>query len=101
MRSDLQDPFQKEFLQVKLSLLKYSNFHLQPSAGELATWRARTMRARDLRASELASLHLASSLAGNPASSRVAELATCELGALVHPMDFLLLALKQSNCLRN
>ncbi|KAL0448800.1 UNVERIFIED_CONTAM: hypothetical protein Slati_1436400 [Sesamum latifolium] len=57
MRSDLQDPFQKEFLQVKLSLLKYRNF--PPPAV--------SRRARDL-----ASLHLASSLAGNPASSRVA-----------------------------
>ncbi|KAL0394336.1 UNVERIFIED_CONTAM: hypothetical protein Slati_4399800 [Sesamum latifolium] len=57
--------------------------------------------ARDLRASELASLHLASSLAGNPASSRVAGARDLRAGALVHPMDFLLLALKQSNCLRN
>ncbi|KAL0445425.1 UNVERIFIED_CONTAM: hypothetical protein Slati_2265200 [Sesamum latifolium] len=54
--------------------------------------------ARDLRASELAPSKL---VAGDPASSRDAELATCELVALVHPMDFLLLALKQSNCLRN
>ncbi|KAL0444285.1 UNVERIFIED_CONTAM: hypothetical protein Slati_2151200 [Sesamum latifolium] len=67
MRSDLQDPFQKELLQVKLFLLKYNNF---PSPA--VSRRARTMRARGLRASELASLHLASSLAGNPASSRVA-----------------------------
>ncbi|KAL0434192.1 UNVERIFIED_CONTAM: hypothetical protein Slati_2753500 [Sesamum latifolium] len=37
------------------------------------------MRARGLRASELASLHLASSLAGNPASSRVAG--ACDLRA--------------------
>ncbi|KAL0440200.1 UNVERIFIED_CONTAM: hypothetical protein Slati_2503000 [Sesamum latifolium] len=54
-----------------------------------------------MRASELASLHLASSLAGNLPARGLLELATCELGALVHPMDFLLLALKQSNCLRN
>ncbi|KAL0457889.1 UNVERIFIED_CONTAM: hypothetical protein Slati_0416100 [Sesamum latifolium] len=109
MRSDLQDPFQKKFLQVKLFLLKYSNF-LPPAVSRRArdlasshhasSWPASWL-ARDLRASELASLHLASSLASNPASSRLLELATCELGALVHPIDFLLLALKQSNCLRN
>ncbi|KAL0402004.1 UNVERIFIED_CONTAM: hypothetical protein Slati_4230300 [Sesamum latifolium] len=67
MRSDLQDPFQKEFLEVKLFLLKYSNF--PPPAV--------SRRARDLASSHHASswpvsLHLASLLAGNPASSRVA-----------------------------
>ncbi|KAL0288702.1 UNVERIFIED_CONTAM: hypothetical protein Sradi_7091500 [Sesamum radiatum] len=102
MRSDLQDPFQKEFLQVKLSLLrKIQHFRLQLSAGELApgelaacdlassrpaSWRARTKRARWL--------------ATLPARGLL-ELATCEMDTLVHPMDFLLLALKQSNCLRN
>ncbi|KAL0386351.1 UNVERIFIED_CONTAM: hypothetical protein Slati_4548000 [Sesamum latifolium] len=143
MRSDLQDPFQKEFLQVKLSLLKkIQHFRLQLSAGELATyelatyelatWRASTLRACSLRPGQFAtrrartlraalrsakaSSRLARSwpaiwltgelapselVAGDPASSRDAELETCELVALVHPMDFLLLALKQSNCLRN
>ncbi|KAL0434186.1 UNVERIFIED_CONTAM: hypothetical protein Slati_2752900 [Sesamum latifolium] len=54
MRSDLQDPFQKKFLQVKLSLLKkIQHFRLQLSAGELATWRARGLRAGELAPSKL------------------------------------------------
>ncbi|KAL0378550.1 UNVERIFIED_CONTAM: hypothetical protein Sradi_3160500 [Sesamum radiatum] len=79
MRSDLQDPFQKEFLQVKLFLLrKIQHFRLQLSAGELATWRSGPacglleLAPCELAACEQASSHLASSLAGNPASSRVA-----------------------------
>ncbi|KAL0284640.1 UNVERIFIED_CONTAM: hypothetical protein Sradi_7191700 [Sesamum radiatum] len=54
MRSDLQDPFQKKFLQVKLSLLrKIQHFSLQLSAGELSTCRARAVRAGELAPSEL------------------------------------------------
>ncbi|KAL0444473.1 UNVERIFIED_CONTAM: hypothetical protein Slati_2170000 [Sesamum latifolium] len=90
MRSDLQDPFQKEFLQVKLFLLKYSNF-LPPAVSRRArdlaslhhasSWPTSWL-ARDLRASELATLHLASSLAGNPASSRVAGARDLRAGCL-------------------
>ncbi|KAL0294789.1 UNVERIFIED_CONTAM: hypothetical protein Sradi_6868300 [Sesamum radiatum] len=82
MRSDLQDPFQKEFLQVKLSLRKTpSNFasscqqvgELAPcelaacdlvllaacSSSHPASSRSASWLAHDLRASELASSHLA------------------------------------------
>ncbi|KAL0445139.1 UNVERIFIED_CONTAM: hypothetical protein Slati_2236600 [Sesamum latifolium] len=77
MRSDLQDPFQKEFLKVKLSLLKkIQHFRLQLSAGELGTWRARTMRARGLVSSHHASSWPASWLARD---LRAGELAPSEL----------------------
>ncbi|KAL0286341.1 UNVERIFIED_CONTAM: hypothetical protein Sradi_7150800 [Sesamum radiatum] len=46
MRSDLQDPFQKEFLQVKLSSWKTSSCQ---QAGELATCELAIQRARSLR----------------------------------------------------
>ncbi|KAL0367388.1 UNVERIFIED_CONTAM: hypothetical protein Sradi_3628900 [Sesamum radiatum] len=68
-------------------------------------------RARDLASSHLVSSQPAIWLAGDLRGSELApnelvgwqpcQLATCELSALVHPMDFLLLALTQSNCSRN
>ncbi|KAL0415966.1 UNVERIFIED_CONTAM: hypothetical protein Slati_3428500 [Sesamum latifolium] len=57
MRSDLQYPFQKEFLQVILSLLKYSNFPppaVSRRARDLASSWPASWLARDLRAGELA-----------------------------------------------
>ncbi|KAL0284335.1 UNVERIFIED_CONTAM: hypothetical protein Sradi_7201900 [Sesamum radiatum] len=74
MRSDFQDPFQKEFL-ISASSCQQASSH--PASLLPAIWLA-----RDLRASELASSHQASSLAGNPASSRVAGARDLRAGCL-------------------
>ncbi|KAL0288535.1 UNVERIFIED_CONTAM: hypothetical protein Sradi_7096000, partial [Sesamum radiatum] len=91
IRSDLQDPFQKKFLQVKLSLPKTSSNVASScqQTGELAIQRARSLRSGpacgllelalyELAACELASSQLASSLATLPARGLL-ELATYEL----------------------
>ncbi|KAL0291379.1 UNVERIFIED_CONTAM: hypothetical protein Sradi_7028300 [Sesamum radiatum] len=80
MRSDLQDPFQKEFSQVKLSLPKKTCCNFGSScqqAGELATCELADCDLVLLAA--CSSSHSTSSLATLPAHGLL-ELATCELG---------------------
>ncbi|KAL0411324.1 UNVERIFIED_CONTAM: hypothetical protein Slati_3722100 [Sesamum latifolium] len=72
MRRDLQDPFQKEFLQVKLFLLRKSS--ISASSCQQASSRSAIRLARGLASSQPA-IWLASELAiSHPASSCLATL---------------------------